>query len=163
MEFSCCIDSEFIKFQPIILYLYRTVVEPKISTILAGKNRNAIQYQFAIYQRLLGATRNIQITIHITGQRSHLSGINTLATRSGKCSRVAFTSRLSFLSGLEPAYHPPPSLPLCHDSDRRSGIVSLFAWQPGGSHCHVTNSLTFISQFINSCFNRKLKILSVCT
>ena len=70
-SFSCCIDSEFIKFQPIILYLYRTVVEPEISTILAGKNRNAIQYQFAIYQRLLGATRNIQITIHITGQRSH--------------------------------------------------------------------------------------------
>ena len=38
-------------------------------------------------------------------------------------------------------------------------LFSLFAWQPGGSHCHVTNSLTFISQFINSCFNRKLKIL----
>ena len=64
---SCCINSEFIKFQTIILYLHRAVIKPEVSTILPGKDSNTIQYQFAINQRLFGATSNVQITIHITG------------------------------------------------------------------------------------------------
>ena len=142
------INGKLIEYQLIVLYLYRTVVEPVTCSRLACIDRHTVQNNITMHLRLVQRTINIKPSINISGKGHHLVRDECIGHLQWEMLETSghFQSILSVFLRQDTVGGHHFFVIMCKIGIQIVRI--LVARQPGSPQTYISNRLAFVGQFL---------------